>query len=231
MLPSLLAAIGLMLALTLSLRTGPLVAIAPDSLWNSGLIAVIAAFVSSRLLLVLDDLRGFLHYPVLLLTLPSLPPTAILLTLIATALWLRWKRLLLLAALDAWAPCATLLWSFLALGHFLAASDPGLPSRFGVRLRGAQTPLAPVALYVAAFASVLTAVLVLWLPHRRRAGDTAALALAVAGLAQFLFTFLRQPDPSRITTLLDPIQWLSVGMIVTAAGLLAASQPLPQREA
>ena len=224
--PSLLAAVGLILALTLSLRTAAQVGIAPNVLWDAGIFAVTAAFVASRLLLVVEDFRGFLQYPVQLLTLPSLTPAAILATLVATAFWMRWKRLPVLAALDAWAPCATLLWSFLALGHFANGSDPGLPSRFGVRFRGTQTPLAPVALYVAASASVLTLALLLWLPHRRRLGDTAALALGAAGLAQFLFTFLRQPDPSRITTLLDPVQWVAAGMLVAAGVMLTAGAPL-----
>ena len=75
----------------------------------------------------------------LLLTVPSLTASGLLAAAVATALWLLWKRIPLLRALDAWAPCATLVWCFLALGHYAEGSDPGLAAR-------------PVALYTAAVA-------------------------------------------------------------------------------
>ncbi|WP_245632162.1 prolipoprotein diacylglyceryl transferase [Edaphobacter aggregans] len=217
----LLAAIGLMLALGLSLRTAALVGLNPDRLWNAGLFAVIAAFVLSRLLLVVTNLSTFLAYPILLLMVPSLTPLGILLTAIATAIYLRTRSLPLLAALDAWAPCATLAWAFLALGHFAEGSDPGLPSSlpWAVTVPSTSLRIHPVALYVALAAAVITVILFRHLPRRRRSGDTFALVLFFTGLAQFLLTFLRQPTYSegRLATLLDPIQWVALGMIVTAA--------------
>ncbi|MEO6912177.1 MAG: hypothetical protein ABI158_14775, partial [Edaphobacter sp.] len=56
---------------------------------------------------------------------------------------------------------------------------------------------------------------------RQRRGDTAALALAAVGIAQFLLTFLRQPDMGAVPPggILDLIQWVAVGMIV-ASGLI-----------
>ncbi len=217
----LLAAVGLMLALALSLRTAAIVGLNPDSLWNAGLFAIIAAFVLSRLLLVATNLHTFLAYPILLLMVPSLTPLGILLTVIATAIYLRLHALPLLAALDAWAPCATLAWAFLALGHFAEGSDPGLPStlRWAVPIPATSLRMHPVALYAALAAAIVTAVLLRHLSRRTRAGDTFALALLLSGLTQFLLTFLRQPTYSetRLGTLLDPIQWVALGMIVTAA--------------
>ena len=82
-------------------------------------------------------------------------------------------------------------------------------------------PLHPVALYAAIVAALLTVVLLLHLQRRQRRGDTAAFALAAVGVAQFLLTFLRQPDPSTemLGNLLDPIQCVAIGMIV-AAGII-----------
>ena len=123
-----LAAVGLMAALTLSLRTAAIIGLTPDKLWNAGLFTLLSAFVLSRLLLVATNLHNFLAYPILLLMVPSLTATGILLTVIATAIYLRLRHLPLLDTLDAWAPCATLIWAFLALGHFAEGSDAGLPT-------------------------------------------------------------------------------------------------------
>ena len=190
-----------------------------EPVWNAGIFLVATAFVLSRLLLVAANFPSFLRFPVLLLAVPSLTPAGLALTAAATLIYLRWKRLPLLAVLDAWAPCATLLWVALALGHFAEGSDPGMPAGFGVRMPGDSLRTHPVALYVALFASVLT---VLLLERLRRApvpGNIAALALVAGGGAQFLLSFLRQPAASAWG--LDPLEWLALGMVVAGALLLA----------
>lgn len=214
-----LAAIGLMLALGLSLRTSAVAGVKPDPLWNAGLFAVIAAFVLSRVLLVVTNLHTFLAYPIVLLMVPSLTPLGLLLTAIATLIYLRTHALPILASLDAWAPCATLAWAFLALGHFAEGSDPGLPSSlpWAVAMPGTVRQH-PVAIYAAIVAAAITLILLAQLPRRCRDGDTAALAFALSGLAQFLLSFFREPAfyPGALGNLLDPVQWLALGMIVFA---------------
>lgn len=218
-----LAAVGLMAALALSLRTAVIAGLNPDRLWNAGLFVLLSAFVLSRLLLVVMYLHAFLTYPILLLAVPSLTPLGLLLTGIVTALYLRVRRLPLMPTLDAWAPCATLVWAFLAVGHFAEGSDPGLVTTlpWGSPMIAGGITLHPVALYAAMVAVLLTVVLLLHLRRRQRRGDTAALGLAAVGIAQFLLTFLRQPDPSveLLGRILDPIQWVALGMIV-AAGVI-----------
>jgi phosphatidylglycerol---prolipoprotein diacylglyceryl transferase len=223
-----LAAVGLMAALTLSLRTAATVGLNPEAVWNAGLFTILSAFVLSRLLLVFTNLHSFLSYPILLLMVPSLTATGILLTAIATVIYLRLRHLPLLATLDAWAPCATLVWAFLALGHFAEGSDAGLPTTlpWGVRIPPDPIRLHPVALYTTIAAALITLVLLRQLPHRQYPGNTVALALAAAGTTQFLITFLRQPSLYNVLlgNLLDPIQWISLGMILTA-GLILLLQP------
>lgn len=218
-----LAAVGLMAALSLSLRTATLAGLSPDRLWNAGLFLLLSAFVLSRLLLVVMYLHAFLTYPILLLAVPSLTPLGLLLTGVVTLFYLRVRRLPLLATLDAWAPCATLVWAFLALGHFAEGSDPGLPTAlpWGIAMFPGAARLHPVALYAALVAIFLTVTLSLQLRRRKRRGDTAAIALAAVGIAQFLLTFFRQPyiDAAPSGGILDPIQWVALGMIV-AAGLI-----------
>jgi phosphatidylglycerol:prolipoprotein diacylglycerol transferase len=219
-----LAAIGLMAALTLSLRTAATVGLVPDKLWNAGLFTLLSAFALSRLLLIIANLHDFLAYPILLFMVPSLTAGGILLTIIATAIYLRLRHLPPLDTLDSWAPCATLTWAFLALGHFAEGTDAGLPTTlpWGMPIPPSATRLHPVALYAAIAATLLTLVLLRQLSHRHHPGDTIALALATSGTAQFLLTFVRQPFPD--STLLDPIQWIALGMIALA-GLILLLQP------
>jgi phosphatidylglycerol:prolipoprotein diacylglycerol transferase len=225
-----LAAVGLMAALTLSLRTAATLSLNPEAVWNAGLFAILSAFVLSRLLLVVTNLHSFLAYPILLLMVPSLTATGLLLTTIVTAFYLRLRHLPLLPTLDAWAPCAALVWAFLALGHFAEGSDAGLPTTlpWGIRIPPDPTRLHPVALYAAIAATLLTLALLRQLSRRHRPGDILALALAAAGTIQFLLTFLRQPSLFNVLlgNLLDPIQWVSLGMILTAGLILLQPRKL-----
>jgi phosphatidylglycerol:prolipoprotein diacylglycerol transferase len=226
-----LAAVGLMAALFLSLRTAVKVGIDPDKLWNAGLFAILSAFVLSRLLLVLTNLRTFLTYPVLLLTVPSLTALGLLLTAIVTLLYLRLRNLPLLRTFDAWAPCATLAWAFLALGHFAEGADPGLPTKlpWGMAIPPDAAPrLHPISLYAAIAALLITTSLLRYLSPGRIPGETFAFALTASGVAQFLITFLRQPNPYPVPlgNVLDPIQWISLGMIVAAGFIFLPSRKL-----
>jgi phosphatidylglycerol:prolipoprotein diacylglycerol transferase len=225
-----LAAVGLMAALSLSQRTAAIVGLNPENLWNAGLFTLLSAFVLSRLLLVATNLHSFLTYPILLLMVPSLTAPGILLTIIATLLYLRLRHLPLLAALDAWAPCATLIWAFLALGHLAEGTDPGLPTTlpWGIRTPPDPLRLHPVPLYAALAAALLTLALLRHLRRRKAPGDTLALALAASGTVQFLLTFFRQPNPYGLPlgNILDPIQWISLAMIVTASLILLQPRKL-----
>ena len=214
-----LAAVGLMLALGLGERTARLAGVSAEKLWDAGLFAVLAAFVLSRGLLVATNFRTFRAYPLLLLTVPSLTAAGLVLTVAATLVWLWVKRVPVLLALDAWAPCATLVWFFLALGHFAEGSDPGMPFVYGIRPPGEATALHPVALYAAALALILTIAL-----YRRL---SAGWALVGAGTGQFLLSFVRQPGLEQAG--LDSLQWVGIAMIVAGAVLLATSKERTRR--
>src|ERR1700693_1743158 len=101
-----------MAGLGLSQRTARSVGIDGAKLWDAGITGMIAAFVISRALLVVFNLHSFLMYPTLLLAVPSLTTTGVLLTAAFLLLYLRRKRLALLAVLDASAPRAALVWAF-----------------------------------------------------------------------------------------------------------------------
>jgi phosphatidylglycerol---prolipoprotein diacylglyceryl transferase len=233
-----LAALGLMAALALSLRTANLAGIDPDDLWDAGVFLVLSALVISRLLLVITNFKSFLSYPIVVLTLPSLTATTIVLTLIATSLYLYLKHLPILSTLDAWSASATLAWAFLALGHLAEGSDPGLPTNVPWKIPSPTggAYLHPVALYTALAALAISIVTLRYLHSDPQPGRTAALALSASGLAQFLITFLRHPtqalDASNtFINILDPIQWVSLAMLAAAGILFLQSQPQTERHA
>ena len=209
-----LAACGLMLALALSQRTARFVNLAPNALWDAGLFAILTAFILSRLLLIAAHFGTFRAYPILLLAVPSLTPIGLLLSAIATFLWLYCKRIPLLPALDAWAPCITLIWAFLAVGHYAEGSDPGMP------MRSHPAAMYPVALYVAASGLAVTVAAYAHLAGRRR--NTAVLTLIAVGLLQFLLSFIRQPGEATLDGL-DALQLLALGMIIFGCFLYVTS--------
>ena len=204
-----LAGLGLMLALLLSERTARLAAVDPANLWDAGLFAIVAAYVFSRALLLIEHWSSFVRIPLLLLAVPSLTASGVMLTLIATLVWLRFKQIPFRSAFDAWAPCATLVWAFLALGHWAEGSDPGVATRSGWTH--------PVALYLAVFAIALTLAAFILLREGMRPGLLAASVFTAAGVGQFFLCFVRVPG----TMLggLEALQWVSLGMIAAGAAL------------
>ncbi len=215
------AALGLIAALWLSQRTAPMVGLDPEKLWDAGVFAVIAAFIVSRLLLVVFDLKAFLAYPLLVLALPSLTYGGMILTGLLVWGWLTRKRLPILDTLDAWAPCAALLSAVLSVAHFVEGTDAGMPTRlpWGVLTPGDSVlgRVHPVQLYAAAAALALGAALMYRLPRRRFSGEPASLALIIGGTLAFLLGMLQQPIDVVDTLPLDP------GQIIALASMLAGA--------
>ncbi len=212
-----LAVFGLMVALALSERTAKPAGLLPERLLDAAQFAAIAAFVITRILLIAANWKAFLAAPMFLLVFPSLTPLGMLLTTVATILWLRSKDLSVLSVFDAWAPCATLLWCFLALGHFAEGSDPGLPTAlpWGLPMNGHKVALHPVAVYAAIIAAGLTLYL---LRRLQRHSSAAPQGLILTGLGQFFLSFAREPGfPAPLD--LDSLQWVALSMIVVG-GLL-----------
>ena len=216
------AAAGLTAALWLSQRTARWVQIPAERMWDAGVVAVSAALVFSRALLVMQDPRAFLRYPLLVLSLHSLTYGGLLLTALLTWSYLRWKRLAVLDVLDAWAPCAALLGAALQLGDFAAGADAGMPTSlpWGVT-RGAMM-VQPVELLGAGGAAVLGCVLLWRLRGREQEGQVAGLALGFGGLMSFLLDMLRQPSGSDAGAWLEPSQWAALAAMLAGVGLCLA---------
>ena len=223
-----LAALGLMIGLGLTERTARKVGLDPEKLWNASLFTVISAFVLSRLLLIVQHFSTFRRFPILLLAVPSLTATGLLLTAVATFVWLRRSGLPILPTLDAWGPSGLLLWGFLALGHCAEGSDPGMPTSlpWGLRVAGETVTLHPVPLYAAVIAFTLAALVYAQL-NRRLPGQSAGLALASSGLAQVALSFIRQPSGELLGGI-ETLEWLGLAIFIVGTLLWALTRPVQQ---
>ena len=210
---SLCAAVGLLAALWLSQRTAMLAGLRAEPLWDAGIFTVAAAFVISRLLLIVRDAHAFLRYPLLVLALPSFTYLGMATTAVATLIYLRRRKLPLLRVLDAWAPCEALLAAALSLGHWVEGSDEGMPTRMPWGVASPIGRVHPVQLCAVVAALALGAVLLALLLRQPRPGLVAAVALLAGGLIAFLLEMLTQPDL--------PVGWLEPGQWIAAASMLA----------
>jgi len=207
------AAVGLVGALGLSLRTARLVGLEADRIWDAGLFAVMAAFVCSRLLLVVENFSAFLKMPGTLLALPSFTALGMVLTGLAVVGYLQWKKLPLLRVLDAWAPCAAVVAAMLSSGKFFEGDDAGMPSRLPWAIK---TPLSggvrvhPVAMYAAIAAVVLAMGFLMLLGGVFGKGGVAGVGLVAGGASGFLIDMVTQPVEMRVGAWLDPAQWVAV---------------------
>jgi phosphatidylglycerol:prolipoprotein diacylglycerol transferase len=237
-----IATAGILAALWLGHHTARRAGLLPDALWDAGIFAVIASFVLSRLLgfaLLLVIAHGHLTLSFgEVLRFFSISYLSLLVTALTVLLWLRWRRLPLLRVLDAWAPCAALLWAVLSLANAASAQDLGLPTHlpWGIHVAGmpAGARVHPVALYTMIAALVLCGVL-LGLMHSpfhqpRPPGRIAATALIAAGILAFPLDMLRPPEQPYAHTLLDVAQWLALASIASGAALLFASPRRPPSE-
>ncbi len=226
---ALFATAGLVVALLFSERTAERVGLSAQKLWDAGVAAVVAAFVISRVQLVAENFTTFKIFPALVLGLPSITQLGVFLTAIFALIWLRFRRVPLLSALDAWAPCVALLTAFLDLGHFFERTEAGMPTKlpWGVTSAG-DTVLGhthPVQLYGFALATLLAAAAWTQL-GRSKAGGVAAFSLFTGGVGSFLLSFLRQPTLQVSGLPLDAAQALSALMALAGVALFATISPI-----
>jgi phosphatidylglycerol---prolipoprotein diacylglyceryl transferase len=217
----LFAAVGLMCAMALSQRTARWARVDRDALWDAGMVTVFATFVLSRLLLVVEDLRTFLLYPVLVLELPSLTSGGLLLTAIVAVVYLRRRSLPVLNVLDAAAPCTALLWAFLSLGKMAEGTRDGIPATVPWAIPSSFGRVHPVELYSALAWLVLCAVLLWMLRRTRMLGETAAWGLLLGGLVLFFADFFRLPGMLYGNSWLDGDEWRGLQLMVAGSLLLA----------
>jgi phosphatidylglycerol:prolipoprotein diacylglycerol transferase len=232
---------GIALWTSLARRTG----LDSAKIQTAGLLAVLCIVMGARLAVVIDNWRGFLQAPLLILSAGTLSTGSavifgVLLAAIVTLAYLLLARVPVLRSLDAAAPAVVLALAILDIANFAAGSHYGAPtavpwgvtysSRFAARTMGVPLGIAlhPVQLYAAVGHFVLAAVLVMMLRHivvnkeGRSAEGRSAEVLGIALFADGVLRFLLAPlsgdyaDASVLFHIVTPAQ--AVAMLLVLLG-------------
>lgn len=233
-----LAALGVLLALFLAQRTARIAGVDAGHVWNLCVVALFAALLGQRLLLVALNWSELRSHPSWLFGLgmvhhPLLGAAGALAGVGSAVLYARWKRLPLGTTADALAAPLALGLAFEQLGALLAGSGFGTETAvrwaliytnpLAARWSGTPlgVPLHPVQAYLALAFLALTALLLVGLPARRQQGDIAGLFLLGVGAAVFITEFLRDPEGrgSILRGALDGPQAVAV-LLVVAGGFV-----------
>ncbi len=234
-----MAALGILFALTLALRTARIVGVNPNHLWNLCIVALFTALAGSRLLLVIVNWTVVRSHPAWLFSLamihhPLLAAAGSLFALIAAAIYARRQRMPLRSTADAVAAPLALFLAFEQFGALLAGSGYGTETtaRWAVIYTNPLTahwsgtplgvPVHPVQAYAAlAFLTIAISLLV-WLPYRRQQGDIAGFWLLSTGAAVYFTEFWRDPEArgALLPGVLDGPQVAAVALVLTGALLL-----------
>ena len=232
-----LAALGVLLALFLAQRTARIAGVDAARVWNLSVLALFAALLSQRLLLVLANWSDLRRHPSWLLGLgmihhPLTGAAGALAGVGSAVLYARWKRLPFMTTADALAAPVALGLAFEQLGALLAGSGYGTEAavRWAVTYTdplAAQwsgtplgIPLHPVQAYAALAYLTLSILLLAVLPLRRQPGDAFGLALLGMGVAVYITEFWRDPEGrgALLGGALDVPQLAAV-LLVLAGGL------------
>lgn len=201
----------MLLALALALHTARLVGLAPRLIWNLCILALFAALVGSRLLLVALNWIALRSHPSWLFSLamvhhPLLAAAGAFFAVLAAGIYMRMVHLPWRITADALAAPLALGLTFEQIGALLAGSGFGTPasarwavvytSAFAAIWSGAPlgVPVHPVQAYAAAAFLVSALLLLLSLRHRRQGGETAGLAFLLLGASAYFTEFLRDPE-------------------------------------
>lgn len=209
-------AAALLAALAISVQSARRAALPAEKMWNLGLLAILAALIGARLLLIATQLAAFRAHPFWMLGVASITNNPIALEgaaigLGAAALYALAEGLPLLHTADAAAPGAALAFAINRVGAFLAGAAWGTPTTkpWGVTYRSLlaylwyRTPFGervhPVQLYDAT-CSLAIFFLLVWMARRSRqqAGEIAGAWLFLYGIARFFVEFFRSDAETRM---------------------------------
>jgi phosphatidylglycerol---prolipoprotein diacylglyceryl transferase len=206
-----IAAVGVLLALLLAQRLAMIGGIVPQHVWNLSILALCAALIAARVLLIAFNWRDLLVHPMWMLGLamihnPLLAGAGALAGLLAAWIYARKMKLPLLITADVMAAPAALALGFEQVGALLAGSGYGIPasipwavtytSPLAARWSGAPlgVPVHPVQAYAAFGLLMLATLLVAVVFLRRRAGDAAGVGLLGGGVVLFVTEFWRNRE-------------------------------------
>lgn len=233
-----MAAIGVLLALALALRTAPLAGVSANQLWNLAIVALFAAIGGSRIVLIVLNWTVVRSHPAWLLSLamihhPLLTAIGIVIALAVAVPYAHMQHMGLRKTADALAAPLALGLGFEQLGALLSGVGFGTPSTapwaitythpLAARWSGAPllVPVHPVQVYAALAFFALTVALYFALP-RRQPGDIAGFFLLSAGAAVYFTEFFRDTEGrgAILQGIIDAPQIVAVALVLCGALLL-----------
>jgi len=206
-----LAALGVVLGLFLAQRTARIAGLNEGQVWNLCVVALFAALVVERLLLVVVNWSGLRSHPSWMLGLamihhPLLAAAGALAGAGSALVFARRQRMPLDTTADVLSAPLTLGLAFEQLGALMAGSGFGTEAnvRWAVTYTDALAarwsgtplgiPLHPVQAYAGMAFLTLSIFLLVWLPARKQQGDVAGLCLLGMGLVIFITESWRDPE-------------------------------------
>ena len=204
------AAIGLLLALMLAVRTARRIGVDHNRIWNLCILMLFTALVGSRLLLVVANWNVLRSHPLWVLSIatvhhPLLAGIAALIAFAVAAVYAGLHRMRYRVTADVLAAPLALGLALEQVGALLAGSGYGTGTRVPwaviytdpLAARWSDAPLGipvhPVQAYAAICFSLIAAGLILWLPHRKQKGELAGLFLIATGVVMYVTEFWRDP--------------------------------------
>ena len=205
-----IAAVGVLLALMLALYNSRKIGLDPNRIWNLCVLALFAALLGSRLLLVLANWTVLRNHPLWMLSLamihhPLVAGIGALIALAVVAVYVGMYRLPFRATADVLAGPAALGLSFEQIGALLSGSGYGTGAHVPwaivytdpLAARWSDAPLGipvhPVQAYAALGFFAVAIGIELWLPRRRQNGDLAGLFLIATGVVVYITELWRDP--------------------------------------
>lgn len=204
-----LAALGLIVGLMVTVRLGRRSGIDPDQMWNLGIIAVLGGVIGSKLLLFVMDWDTYVrHFSWSNLQAGGVFSGGLMLSILCCYLYARKVRMPKLKTADSFAPGIAIGHAIGRLGCFAAGCCYGKPTNlpWGVTFTNplsyqlAGTPLNirihPTQIYEALAEGFIFLVLITLFKRKSFDGQIAALYMFLYGIARYFLEFLRA-DPER----------------------------------
>ena len=238
-----LAALGVLVALVLGLRTSRTAGVNPNHIWNLCIVALFSALVGTRILLIAVNWVVVRSHPAWLLGLamvhhPLLAGAGTLFAGVAALVYGRKRRMPLRDTADALAAPLALGLAFEQIGAFLAGSGFGIEANLpwavvytnplAARWSGAPLGVAvhPVQVYAAVGFLAIAIGLLVWLPHRRQRGDGAGVFLVAIGTVVYFTEFWRDPEGRGVVMgALDGPQLAAIALVIAGAIVLRRCEP------
>lgn len=234
-----MAALGMLLALALLLRTARFVHLNPNPLWNLCIVALFAALIGSRLLLLALNWSVVRTHPAWLLGLammhhPLLAGVGAACAIAVAFPYALAQHLPLRDAADALSAPVALGLACEQFGALLAGSGYGTETDarwaivytnpFAARWSGAPLfdAVHPVQAYAALAFLVVSVALYFLIPRLRRPGDAAGVAMIAIGVVVYFTEFFRDPEGrgSILGGAIDGPQIAVIGLVLLGALLL-----------